>query len=96
VLVQPSLHKAKREYILTTLGALKNVTKLANSNFKKIRAGKGKARGRRYVLRRDPLVIYKTNVGVERAFQNLPSVELCCVNRLNLLQLAPGGHMGRF
>merc|ERR1711957_725930 len=63
---------------------------------KKIRAGKGKARGRRYVLRRGPLVIYKTNDGVERAFRNLPGVELCCVDRLNLLQLAPGGHMGRF
>jgi len=41
-------------------------------------------------------VIYKTNDGVEQAFRNLPGVELCCVDRLNLLQLAPGGHMGRF
>jgi len=80
--------------ILAALGALDDVTKSANS--KKIRAGKGKARGRRYVLRRGPLVIYKTNDGVERAFRNLPGVELCCVDRLNLLQLAPGGHMGRF
>merc|ERR1712087_836826 len=63
---------------------------------KKIRAGKGKSRNRRYVMRRGPLVIYKTNDGVERAFRNLPGVDLCCVDRLNLLQLAPGGHMGRF
>merc|ERR1712008_178578 len=61
-----------------------------------IRAGKGKARNRRYVLRRGPLVVYKSNDGVEQAFRNLPGVELCCVDRLNLLQLAPGGHMGRF
>jgi len=80
--------------VLAALGALDDVTKAAAS--KKIRAGKGKARGRRYVLRRGPLVIYKTNDGVERAFRNLPGVELCCVDRLNLLQLAPGGHMGRF
>merc|ERR1712194_975155 len=40
--------------------------------------------------------IYKNNDGVEQAFRNLPGVELCCVDRLNLLQLAPGGHMGRF
>merc|ERR1712127_728954 len=70
------------------------VTKAAAS--KKIRAGKGKARGRRYVLRRGPLVIYQKNDGVAQAFRNLPGVELCCVDRLNLLQLAPGGYVGRF
>lgn len=61
-----------------------------------VRAGKGKMRNRRYLLRRGPLVIYAANDGVEQAFRNLPGVELCCVDRLNLLQLAPGGHMGRF
>ena len=80
--------------ILSAIGALADVEKAADS--KKIRAGKGKARNRKYVLRRGPLIIYKTNDGVERAFRNLPGVELCCVVRLNLLQLAPGGHMGRF
>merc|ERR1711966_481363 len=80
--------------ILAAVGAYDDVEKAAAS--KKIRAGKGKARNRRYVLRRGPLVIYASNDGVERAFRNLPGVELCCVTRLNLLQLAPGGHMGRF
>ncbi len=80
--------------ILSAVGALDDVEKAGDS--KKIRAGKGKMRGRRYVMRRGPLVIYKSNDGVEQAFRNLPGVELCCVDRLNLLQLAPGGHMGRF
>ena len=31
-----------------------------------------------------------------RAFRNLPGVEVASVDRLNLLQLAPGGHLGRF
>ena len=47
-------------------------------------------------MRKGPLVIYSKNDGVEQGFRNLPGVELCCVTRLNLLQLAPGGHMGRF
>ncbi|CAN0521464.1 unnamed protein product, partial [Scytosiphon promiscuus] len=34
--------------------------------------------------------------GINRAFRNLPGVETACVDRLNLLTLAPGGHMGRF
>ena len=80
--------------ILAALGALADVEKAADS--KQIRSGKGKMRNRRYTLRRGPLVIYQTNDGVEQAFRNLPGVELCCVDRLNLLQLAPGGHMGRF
>lgn len=80
--------------ILSQVGALDDVEKAGAS--KQIRAGKGKMRNRRYTLRRGPLVIYKSNDGVEQAFRNLPGVELCCVDRLNLLQLAPGGHMGRF
>lgn len=80
--------------VLSAVGALDDVEKAGYS--KKIRAGKGKMRNRRYTMRRGPLVIYKSNDGVEQAFRNLPGVELCCVDRLNLLQLAPGGHMGRF
>jgi large subunit ribosomal protein L4e len=80
--------------ILAAIGALDDVDKAADS--KQVRAGKGKMRNRRYTLRRGPLVIYNTNDGVEQAFRNLPGVELCCVTRLNLLQLAPGGHLGRF
>jgi len=98
LVLDTSLESAKKtsaaKDILAAVGALADVEKAAES--KKIRAGKGKARDRKYVLRRGPLVIYKTNDGVEQAFRNLPGVELCCVDRLNLLQLAPGGHMGRF
>ncbi|CAJ1954442.1 unnamed protein product [Cylindrotheca closterium] len=80
--------------VLAAIGALDDVEKAGDS--KQIRAGKGKMRNRRYTMRRGPLIIYKSNDGVEHAFRNLPGVELCCVDRLNLLQLAPGGHMGRF
>jgi len=80
--------------ILATVGALADVDKAGDS--KKIRAGKGKARNRRYTMRKGPLVIYKEDDGISQAFRNLPGVELCSVSCLNLLQLAPGGHMGRF
>jgi large subunit ribosomal protein L4e len=98
LVMDSSIESAKKtsaaKDILAAVGALADVEKAAESN--KIRAGKGKARNRRYTLRRGPLIIYKNNDGVEQAFRNLPGVELCCVDRLNLLQLAPGGHMGRF
>jgi large subunit ribosomal protein L4e len=63
---------------------------------RKLRAGKGKMRNRRHVQRRGPLVVFNEDKGVSRAFRNLPGVELAHVDRLNLLQLAPGGHLGRF
>ena len=33
---------------------------------------------------------------IVRCFRNIPGVETANVNSLNLLQLAPGGHLGRF
>jgi|ERR1712232_1221579 len=80
--------------VLTAVGAYADVEKAAAS--KQIRAGKGKARNRRFKMRRGPLIVYSGDSAQERAFRNLPGVELCEVSRLNLLQLAPGGHMGRF
>jgi len=63
---------------------------------RKIRSGKGKLRNRRFVARKGPLVVYNKDEGITRAFRNLPGVQLCNVERLNLLTLAPGGHVGRF
>ncbi|GAA5967311.1 hypothetical protein JCM3765_005598 [Sporobolomyces pararoseus] len=63
---------------------------------KKVRAGKGKARNRKYRQRRGPLVIYGEDKGLVKAFRNIPGVETANVRSLNLLTLAPGGHLGRF
>lgn len=64
-------------------------------NSKRYRAGKGKGRNRRYKQKLGPLVIYGQDEGVARAFRNIPGVDLLHVERLNLLKLAPGGHLGR-
>ena len=80
--------------LLESLHAYRDVVKVSNS--RKIRAGKGKLRNRRHRQRRGPLVVYNEDKGIVKAFRNLPGVELVNVRRLNLLQLAPGGHIGRF
>merc|ERR1719331_2888109 len=80
--------------ILRAVGAFDDVERVKAS--KTIRRGKGKIRNRRYTQRRGPLIVYKEDNGITRAFRNLPGVELCQVSRLNLLQLAPGSHLGRF
>jgi len=80
--------------LLKSLHAYADVIKVSNS--RKIRAGKGKLRNRRHRQRRGPLIVYNEDNGIVKAFRNLPGVELINVRRLNLLQLAPGGHLGRF
>ena len=80
--------------VLAAVGAYDDVEKSADS--RKIRSGSGKMRNRRYVQRRGPLVIYDVSEGLDQAFRNLPGVELSVVDNLNLLDLAPGGHVGRF
>jgi large subunit ribosomal protein L4e len=80
--------------LLKKFGAYDDVEKVIAS--KTLRAGKGKMRNRRFVQRRGPLVVYDTDNGITRAFRNIPGVELADVKALNLLQLAPGGHLGRF
>jgi len=80
--------------LLKTLGAHADVDKVLAS--KTMRAGKGKMRNRRFVQRRGPLIVYANDGGITRAFRNIPGVELADVSSLNLLQLAPGGHVGRF
>jgi len=47
-------------------------------------------------MKRGPVVIYDKDNGVKKAFRNIPGVSLLSVERLNLLRLAPGGHVGRF
>ena len=79
--------------VLKKVGAYDDVERCKSS--KHVRAGQGKMRNRRQVIRRGPLVVYNEDEGIRQAFRNLPGVDLCSVHALNLLQLAPGGHVGR-
>ena len=79
---------------LANVGAYDDVQKSQDS--KKVRRGVGKSRNRRYVQRRGPLIVYDVSEGLHKSFRNLPGVELSLVDNLNLLDLAPGGHLGRF
>eukprot|EP00088_Acartia_fossae_P064792 TRINITY_DN797_c0_g1_i5.p1 TRINITY_DN797_c0_g1~~TRINITY_DN797_c0_g1_i5.p1 ORF type:complete len:384 (+),score=118.94 TRINITY_DN797_c0_g1_i5:127-1278(+) len=63
---------------------------------RRMRAGKGKLRNRRRVQKLGPLVIYDQDQGLTKAFRNIPGVDTMQVDALNLLKLAPGGHLGRF
>uniref|UniRef100_A0A2P2JPE7 Uncharacterized protein MANES_08G002600 n=1 Tax=Rhizophora mucronata TaxID=61149 RepID=A0A2P2JPE7_RHIMU len=81
--------------VLKEIGAYPDAEKAKDSHA--IRAGKGKMRNRRYISRKGPLIVYGTEgAKLVKAFRNIPGVEVANVDRLNLLKLAPGGHLGRF
>lgn len=62
---------------------------------KKIRAGKGKMRGRKYRTPRGPLIVVGDDKGITRGARNHPGVDVVTVENLNAELLAPGTHPGR-
>jgi large subunit ribosomal protein L4e len=98
LVLSDSLNRVSRtkdaKAILERIGAYEDVEKSKDS--RQLRCGAGKSRNRRYTQRRGPLVVYDVSEGLDKAFRNLPGVELALVDNLSLLDLAPGGHLGRF
>lgn len=80
--------------VLRKLKAWPDIEKVKAS--RRFRAGKGKMRNRCRIQRRGPIIIYDKDNGITRAFRNIPGMTLIPVDRLNLLKIAPGGHVGRF
>ncbi|RLG96436.1 50S ribosomal protein L4 [Candidatus Bathyarchaeota archaeon] len=62
---------------------------------RKVRAGKGKMRGRKHKKGKGPLIVVAQDNGIGYAARNLPGVEISSVAGLNAELLAPGAHPGR-
>jgi large subunit ribosomal protein L4e len=62
---------------------------------KKIRAGRGKLRGRKYKKPKSVLIVTSDYRGIEKAARNLAGVDITTYDRLNAEMLAPGTHAGR-
>lgn len=80
------------EQILTLLGF---EAELIRSSIKKIRAGKGKLRGRPYRRKKGILIVVGQECPLIRAAQNVPGVDVITVRSLNAHILAPGAMPGR-
>jgi len=88
-----SVSKAKDvKKILLALGLEKELERCAE---RKIRAGKGKMRGRAYKKRKGPLIIASKDCALLKAANNIPGVDAAPVGMLNAELLAPGAHPGR-
>jgi len=83
---------SEAEKILKNLGIWDDVERASE---RKIRSGRGSARGRPYKGHVSALVVVSKRQGAERAFGNFSGVGVVDVSSLSVSDLAPGTHPGR-
>ncbi|MGM5482875.1 MAG: 50S ribosomal protein L4 [Nanobdellota archaeon] len=76
----------------TNLGFGKELERVSK---KKIRAGKGKLRGRKYKKKVGPLLVVSEKCNLQNAARNVAGVNVVLVNKLNAKALAPNANIGR-
>jgi len=79
--------------LLCDFGLKEELTKVKNG--KKIRAGRGKTRGRKYKSKKGILIVIKDDFGIVKASRNIPGVDIVKIENLSIENLAPGGTPGR-
>ena len=62
---------------------------------RKIRAGKGTMRSRKYRIPKSILLVVEQKLGLNKAARNVPGVDVVSVKDLSAEDLAPGGDLGR-
>jgi len=85
----------KSKDVRTTLENLGLKEELERARIKKVRAGKGKLRGRKYKRRIGPLILIAQDGGVLKAAKNIPGVDVKFVRNVSVEDLAPGASPGR-
>lgn len=68
---------------------------MQRSEKKKVRAGRGKMRGRRYQKKKGPLLIASKNCALLKSTRNIPGFDVVEPKSLKITHLAPGGNAGR-
>ncbi|RMF07218.1 50S ribosomal protein L4 [Candidatus Woesearchaeota archaeon] len=77
------------------LGALGLGEELERTKERKVRAGIGKMRGRRYKKKTGPLIVVPKECDLMKSARNIPGLEVARVDKLNAELLAPGAQPGR-
>jgi len=94
-IVDSKIEKIKKaKELISVLKKLGFDEEIARLKERKIRAGKGKARGRRYKKKRGILIVVSDKCDLLK-IKSIPGVEIARVNELNAEMLAPGVKPGR-
>lgn len=86
---------SKTKEVLALLEKLGFSDELIRISKVKIRAGRGKMRGRKYRIKRGPLFVVAKDCPLVKSARNILGVEVCAVDRVNAELLAPGANPGR-
>ena len=78
--------------VLEKLGLAKELKRTAE---KKVRAGKGKSRARKYKTKVGPLIIVSKSCSLQNSAKNIAGVDVISVKNLNAADLAPGAKPAR-
>lgn len=68
---------------------------LERASVVKVRAGKGKARGRKHKTRKGILFVVASETDLCKSARNIPGTDIALVENINVELLAPGTNMGR-
>ncbi|MBS3105652.1 50S ribosomal protein L4 [Candidatus Woesearchaeota archaeon] len=85
----------KTKEVIETFNRIGLENELERVKEKKIRAGKGKSRGRKYKKKKGPLIVVSKLDKLSRAVANIPGIDVVDVKSLNTELLAPGAKAGR-
>ncbi|MBW3004746.1 50S ribosomal protein L4 [Candidatus Woesearchaeota archaeon] len=85
----------KTKVVLDSLKKLGLDKDLARAAKKKVRAGRGKARGRKYKKSKGALIVVSGKCKLLKAAENIPGIDIIEIKNLNAELLAPGAQPGR-
>lgn len=96
IIVDDAINKLeKTKDMIETIEKLGIGDDLDRSQIKKVRAGKGKMRGRKYRRKTGPLLVVDDDCEALKAGKNIPGAQIVKVKDLSVELLAPGTHAGR-
>ena len=85
----------KTKEVVASLKAIGLEKELERVDKRKVRAGKGKLRGRKYKTKKGPLIVVSKECNIIKAASNIPGIDVANVKELNAEILAPGTIPGR-
>ncbi len=96
IIVDKSIEKIKKakelKEFLIKVGLEKELERRSE---KKIRAGKGKSRGRKYRIKKGPLIVVSDKCDLIDTGKNLQGIDITKIKNINAELLAPGCNAGR-
>jgi len=85
----------KTKAVLDSLKKIGLGKDLERASKKKVRAGRGKTRGRKYKKGKSALIVVSGKCGLLKAAENIPGIDVVEIKNINAELLAPGAQPGR-